>query len=95
MTIFMGETMLNLGATERKVLAASGALTNNGAGEEVLAGLTVEETVFALRVEQTGTDCLATAEREKYLKLMIRHRRARILLAAQSVTARPPSAPNN
>lgn len=75
--------MLKIGTVERQLLNASGALTTDGLGKEILAGLTVAESEFVLNAESCGDEQLAPDAREMYLRLRIRHRQARMVLAVK------------
>lgn len=77
--------MLELREIERQLLSAACALTTDDLGNEILAGLDENESIFVVSADRLGSESLQGLEREKYLGLMIRHRRERILLAAASL----------
>lgn len=88
--------MLNISPEERNLLNASGALATDQAGEEILAGLTVEESEFVLRLEKQGADQLPSHMREHFLALRIQHRKARIILSSEKLNfMMPPKPPHN
>lgn len=79
--------MLILHDVERQLLLASGALGQDESGAEILVGLTVLETEYVLKADQSGTELMSTEQREKYLALVIKHRCARISLATEQIKA--------
>lgn len=87
--------MLNITPNERDLLNASGALTEDDFGEEILAGLTVGESQFVLDSEKFGADQLPNQLRERFLTLRIQHRRARVLLSAVRLKLVLPTKPRS
>lgn len=77
--------MLNINDIERSLLDATSAITVNEFGQEVLADLNLAESQFVLTTEKCGKENVSEVELQRYLNLMVRHRSARILIAARKV----------
>ena len=69
--------MLNLSDLSRQFLIRAGALTVNDNGEEVLAGLTVQESDFFLRYQERSDPRERPIKVRQYTELMERHLAAR------------------
>lgn len=71
--------MIDLEEDERNYLLEMRALTTNAKGEEIFAGLTVEESVFyACHIKKVSAGDIATsAERDRYLLLNHKHEAVR------------------
>lgn len=63
---------------QREHLGRLGALAINAAGQEILHGLTVEDSRFVLRCSEKSPAARSEHERERYARLLARHERARL-----------------
>jgi hypothetical protein len=72
-TYFREANMLNLEEVERKLLQADNALTSDAHGEEVLRGLSPDESAFVMELEQAAAGSVSAADAEEYRQLRRRH----------------------
>lgn len=90
--------MLNISEAEREYMKEMRMLTTDSRGNELLVGLTLEESRFYLkfadaRLSSVGMD--SDEDRERYLALHEKHEKARLSVIAAEAEARLNSSPRH
>lgn len=66
---------LSMSATQRDHLSARNALAINSKGEEILHGLSFEESQFMIDCADKDADRMTQQEQDRYADLVLRHER--------------------
>ncbi|KLN53283.1 hypothetical protein [Variovorax paradoxus] len=70
--------MLRMSTALRRRLASQNAMAINAKGQEVLHGLTVEESRFVVGCSDGDVLDMSDEERDRYAGLILKHERARM-----------------
>lgn len=90
--------MLNISKAEREYMNEMRMLTRDSQGNELLVGLTLEESQFYLRFAQARTRSMepqGDEARDRYLELNDKHEKARLSVIAAEAEARLNQSPRH